>query len=626
MLIPFLSCILCLYIITLSWIHYTSNSYFNTEIHEIHGTIILKIETLKKETSSGNRYIATLFEHCPNGWSKKGKTLLFFQTKKKIFLEEGAVIISKQHPTVIKKNQNPGGFDYYSFSKMNGVFYSTIIEQDDPFFILGNHRGWIGNFIFNIRKNILGIIRKYLTQKDQLGIAEAMLIGYKPDVSSELNTLYANAGVSHVIAISGMHLGLIYLMVHQIFAYVFKKKYLHIIAILITLPMLWIFSMVTGAGASVVRSAIMYSFIIVGNLISKKSNSLNALLGAGFMMNVLYPDILNDLGFQLSFAAVLSIILFYQHIKNAVYTKNKILQMGWNLIAVSIAAQIITTPILIYHFQKFSTYALLNNIVIVPLSSAVLLLEIILCLCPFQILSATVWAPIIGMIIGWMNEFTTAMSTVPYSVISFPFLEWYQVLLYSVLCLAIWFFLIKKVKMYFLMLALATTFIIQWIDLFKKYEHNQLHQLVLLHLKSSGCIIHQHGNEAVVYLYGNPKKLESSTMSTIQNALKKLDIKNYGYRTLPKKTMIIHRRNLAEAIIINANELGRKLNHDLFMRNSSWILDGSTKLWKIKEWQKQAQNLHLRFQYTADAGPIFLDCQDFHAYTGKKIYLHAKKN
>lgn len=615
--IRWLSIIIFLHLITISWIHYTLNSFLKSTKPEIRGTILLKIDEQRKETDTGERYIATIYEKVRTGWIKRGKTNLYTKTGRRLPLVEGDVIITRKHPSIIKKNNNPGSFDNYTFSVTNGVFYSLTILDENMYFILGNYRGTIGEVVFQIRKRILGIIKRYITQQEELGIAEAMLIGYKTDLTSALNTTYSNAGVSHVIAISGMHLGLIYLIIHQMFAYFFSKKHLHFVAVILILPILWIFSMVTGSSASVVRSAIMYSFIIVGNLISKNGNSLNALLGAGFIMNVIYPDILNDLGFQLSFAAVLSIILYYQPIRNTVYTKNKLLQLGWSFVALSIAAQVITTPLLIYHFQKFSTYSLINNILIVPLSSTVLILEIILCLCPAPIISSKVLAPMIGMIIRWMNTYTSTMNKVPFSIIHFPTLEWYQILLYSMMLLGVVNFFMQNDKYNFIIIVLLSSFMICLLNIKNRYDLETKRQLIILNLKSEGSIIHQHGNNAIVYVYGNQQNGHLYAYSIIQKALHKLNVEKFSLRELPNKPLVIGRKLHKQALLINSDKLGRDLNKDLFSRNTCWIMDGSTKLWKIREWQKQAQNLHLRFLYTADAGPIFLDCQDFHEFSRK---------
>lgn len=616
-LAPYISFTIIFNIITIAWINYSCDSFFRQKIVEIQGSILLKIDEERKESIEGTRYVATIYEKNKHGWEKRGKTDLYIKAGKKDQLEKGNIIITKQHPSIIKKNNNPGAFDYYSFSLTNGIFYSTTILHEDMYFVLGNYRGMMEELVFQTRNNIIGIIRKYIAEADRLGIAEAMLIGYKSDLSPSLNSTYSNAGVSHVIAISGMHLGLIYLIIDKIFAYFFRKRHLHIIAIIITLPLLWLFSMVTGSSASVIRSAMMYSFIIVGNIISKKSNSLNSLLGAGFIMNVINPDILNDLGFQLSFAAVLSIILCYQPIRNSVYTKNKLLHIGWNFVALSIAAQLITTPLVIYHFQKFSTYSLLNNIIVVPLSSIVLVLEIILCLCPVSMIASNILSPLISLIIGWMNSFASTMNKVPFSILIFPSFEWYELLICAIFIIGLLIYLTHDHSYIALITTLVSLGFILFLNLIFKYNLKKKHQVVLLNFKNTGCIIHQHGSYANVYVQSNDNVNNSYTFENIKKCLIKIGVEKSSFSELPYQPVMIEQKKSGEAILINASVLDMQIDKPLFKRNRKWILDGTTKLWKIREWRKQAQNLHLRFLHTAETGPIFLDCQGFHEFSRK---------
>ena len=616
-LLPFLSCSIIVLIIIIAWINYYCNSFFKQNIAEIQGITVLKIDEQRKESVEGTSYIAMIYEKGTSEWKKRGKTDLYIRAQENDRLEKGDIIITKQHPSIIKKNNNPGAFDYYSSSRMNGIFYSTSIVHKDMYLIIGNDRRWMEDIVFKIRNNIIGVIRKYIAEADRLGIAEAMLIGYKSDLTTSLNSTYSNAGISHVIAISGMHLGLIYLIIEKTFIYFFRKRHLHIIAIMITLPLLWLFSMITGSSASVVRSAMMYSFIIVGNIISKKSNSLNSLLGAGFMMNLIFPDILDDLGFQLSFAAVLSIILLYQPIRNTVYTKNRLLQMGWNFVSLSISAQIITTPLVIYHFQRFSTYSLLNNIVVVPLSSIVLILEIILCLCPATIISSKILSPLINLVIGWMNSFASTMNKVPFSSLNFPPLEWYELLLSAIFIIALFIYFKHDHSYVALNITLASLLVIVFLNLTRRYDLNKKEQVVLLNFKNTGCIIHQHGGDADVYIYRNDYVNYSNTLESIKKCLMNLGVKKSRNYVLPDQALMIEQKKSGKAILMNASILDVQVDKDVFNRNGIWILDGTTKLWKIKEWRKQAQNLHLRFLHTAETGPIYLDCQGFHEFSRK---------
>jgi hypothetical protein len=138
-----------------------------------------------------------------------------------------------------------------------------------------------------------------------------------------------------------------------------------------------------------------------------------------------------------------------------------------------------------------------------------------------------------------------------------------------------------------------------------------------LNLKDCGAIIHQHGSEADVFIYGNWSNTEQRNKEILQKAFKYLGIKKRALTTLGKNSFIIKQDHHKTGILLNGDNFRTTEINGLMGKNSTWITDGSTKLWKIRRWEKEAQNLHLRFLHTAEKGPIFLDCQDYHTLSRK---------
>jgi competence protein ComEC len=360
----------------------------------------------------------------------------------------------------------------------------------------------------------------------------------------------------------------------------------------------------------------MFSFIIIGNVTTKRSNTLNALFGAAFLMLAINPDTITDIGFQLSFAAVLSIVLFYQKIRTTIFTKNKILQYGWSFVALSIAAQIITTPLLLIYFQRFSTYSILNNIIVVPISSIVLILEILLCISPFQIISIKILSPLIEQLILWMNQFSYTMNMVPHSNIEIQAGNEIYIILIGLFIICIIRFLVKR-ETHLLYTSIGFVILVFIIRINKWIIYKPVQKLNILNLKDCGVIIHQHGSEADVFIYGNWSNTERRNKEILQKALKFLGIKKRALTTLGKNSFIIKQDHHKTGILLNGDNFRTTEINGLMGKNSTWITDGSTKLWKIRRWEKEAQNLHLRFLHTAEKGPIFLDCQDYHTLSRK---------
>jgi competence protein ComEC len=196
-----------------------------------------------------------------------------------------------------------------------------------------------------------------------------------------------------------------------------RKNYLQWIRPVIIITGLWLFTLLAGAQPSILRSALMFTCIILGESLSKKSNIYNTLAFSAIVLLCINPYWLWDVGFQLSYAAVLSIILFFQPVYNWFYIKNRIFDFVWKLTAVTIAAQILTLPVSIYHFHQFPLYFLLTNFVAVPLSSVILIGEIFLIAISF-IPTIAIW---IGKALYWliwlMNEYIEKIESFRYSLL-----------------------------------------------------------------------------------------------------------------------------------------------------------------------------------------------------------------
>ncbi|MFN6321688.1 MAG: ComEC/Rec2 family competence protein [Bacteroidota bacterium] len=614
----FLSFVIAIYISTWGCISSQLRSNLKKKAMPIDTPYIIKIHETKSSGQAHQKWTASIYTRCNTKWILKGKTFLYINNniKDEIF-KNGDLFLSNQYVSLIKKMHHPGEFDFEQYSKINGFFYTVSFDNGNAFIKMGNNLSPLEKIIRSIKESILTQLRKYIPDKKILGIAEAMLIGFKNDIDPTLNKIYNTAGVSHVIAISGMHLGLIYMLISQLFNWIFRKRALQLIALFITLPILWLFAFVTGASASVIRSVIMFSFIIIGKNISKSSSGLNALFGAGFLMMVIDPDTIYDVGFQLSFTAVLSIMIFYDGVKKWVYTKNKLLQKGWSLVAASIAVQILTIPLLIYHFQVYPTYSLLNNMLIVPLSSIALIAEVLLCINPISALNEIIVSRLIITCIDWMNRYAAVMNNLPFSSISFPVMTVQMILLHTLVILGIFFFLIQKNNHILIMTltCLLLSCLLYWQEQFKI---NSIHRLAILNMRNVGTIIHQHGKSAEVYMYGKWKASANTNIQRVQNIANHLHIHSLQFRQLDFHPLVIQSNRLSKAIIMMGNDLRDTDARQVLINKNEWIADGSTQLWKIRRWQKDPQNLHLRFLHTARTGPIYLDCKDYHHFFREK--------
>lgn len=317
----------------------------------------------------------------------------------------------------IKNSGNPGAFDYKQYSAFHGLHHTVFLRQGNYILLDSLHGSNFRGSIYKARDGVLNILRRYMTSsKDELGIAEALLIGYTQDLDKDLVQAYSNTGVVHVIAVSGMHLGLIYILLLAVFKklpYIKRTKWLQL---LLALVVLWLFALLTGASASVLRAAVMFTCIGTGKLLMKHTPVYNALAASAFILLCYDPFYLWDVGFRLSYLAVLGILLFQQPVLHLLYIPNKWLRKIWELTAVSLSAQIFTFPVCIWYFHQFPNLFLFSNLLVVPLSGFILYAEILLLL--------LAWAPALAGPVGWfcslltqaMNRFVQWLNQLSFSV------------------------------------------------------------------------------------------------------------------------------------------------------------------------------------------------------------------
>lgn len=216
-----------------------------------------------------------------------------------------------------------------------------------------------------VRESLINIYREH-TSSDNVGIISAITLGKKDGLDRDTKKQFSMSGGSHVLAVSGLHVGIIYMIMLWLTSLLPRRRTINILSHIITILCLWAYAFICGLPASVVRSALMFSLISVAVIIERRNVSLNAVFTSAFIMLMYKPLYLFDVGFQLSYAAVISILLFYPKIYSLLTLKSRLLNIAWSMICVSAAAQIGTLPLTVYYFHQIPTYSLLTNFLVVP--------------------------------------------------------------------------------------------------------------------------------------------------------------------------------------------------------------------------------------------------------------------
>lgn len=312
---------------------------------------------------------------------------------------------------------NPGAFDYSAYCARNNIFYQAYLQPGDWVLLPGSCTNTVAGFLLRTKAYCLSVLRRYVVGKEEAGIAQALLIGYREELDKSVVQAYTNTGVVHIIAISGLHLGLIYVTLLWCLMWLPDNGYAGWLKVLIILSVLWGFSVITGASASVLRSAVMFTTIAIGQfLMGRYTNIYNTLAASAFLLLCYNPCFIVDVGFQLSYLAVLSILVFYRPVYELWDIRYSWLDKLWQMVAVSLAAQLLTVPVCLYYFHQFPNLFLLANLVAVPVSTVILYGEILLMIFG-PVAPVAIW---LGKGVEWgiafMNGFIGWINCLPFAL------------------------------------------------------------------------------------------------------------------------------------------------------------------------------------------------------------------
>lgn len=375
----------------------------------------------------------------------------------------GDELTIKCTPLEITNRGNPYEFDYRFFMENKGIKYyafsktQNILSHNSPHHRKLTHKALI------IREKIIGMYKLRGISDERLALVSAITLGQKSMLAPEQKQIFIQAGVMHIMAVSGLHVVILSLFIFKLLF--FMKGKLNIFRVLITIILLWAFAFVTGLTPSVLRATLMFTFLQAGNLLNRKVNQVNSVLASAFVLILIKPSVIFDAGFLLSYSAVIFIICFYQLLYLKADLKNWFSDKIWQSAAVTIVAQAGTLPLTIMLFNRFPTYFILTNIVIVPLSSLLVILgSLIPMLYPIRIISGLLGAAL-NYLTGITELLTAKASSLPYSNIGNIGMVTSECILTAIsIFLLIWYVLDRKsIKLFYplsalLILSLFSTF------------------------------------------------------------------------------------------------------------------------------------------------------------------------
>ena len=259
-------------------------------------------------------------------------------------------------------NLGLGGFDYGKYLMQNGLCGVSYVNKNNLKYLSSAKPNDLISYVYLFRSKLINRFESIGIVGDQLSILSAIVLGEKGTLSSDLKATFSASGASHVLVVSGMHVGFIFLLIMFI-GKIFHRKFKWLI-LLLGLSGLWSYALLTGLAPSVVRASFMFSMILIFRELGEKYRVEHALFFSATILLLCNPNTLFDVGFQLSYLAVASIIYFYPLFSKQIKLKSKILRWFAQSIALTVSAQILTLPIVIYNFHQFPSFFVLSNIVV----------------------------------------------------------------------------------------------------------------------------------------------------------------------------------------------------------------------------------------------------------------------
>jgi competence protein ComEC len=381
--------------------------------------------------------------------SANGKVLLYFPLDIAERPLYGDLFLVRAMPRDVEAPKNPYEFDYRTYLSRKGIYAHHFLRENDFEKIETVNPGFIYGIANQARMKGNSIFRESLKESGTYSIADAMVLGLRDELDRDLRGAYAAAGAVHILAVSGMHVGIVFLLLQFIFGQRRNSKNKHTKAwfAVLVITCLFAYALLAGLSASVVRATVMFSFIQLAPLFKREQNIFNTLALSAICLLCWNPYWLLDVGFQLSYVAVFGIVLIYPHANRLIFPQNLILRWLWQISAVSFSAQLFTFPLSIYYFHQFPNYFLLTNPLVTIAAIAIMPLGLFLLALHSVPYINNVLALFLENTIHTLNKTVFFINDLPNSVstgISISGLE--VILLYSVIVCFVLFFLNKGLK------------------------------------------------------------------------------------------------------------------------------------------------------------------------------------
>ena len=584
------------------------SNHYSKAITDGSQTFHLKVVETLKPTSFSNRYIATL--QSVDDQRTSGRLLLSVQDdslQSSLHIDEELILFGNLDP--ITAPLNPHQFDYASYMGNLGVRDQIRALRSD-FIVLPNASKTLYGQAAALRKMIISRLRKADFGKAELSVIQALLLGQRDDISEATYTDYKNAGAVHILAVSGLHIGILLLLLQFLLTpleLLPKGKTIKLMAIVV---LLWGFALLAGFSASIVRAVTMFSFVAYAMYLNRPSNTFNILaLSMFFILLVINPKLLFQVGFQMSYAAVFAIVWIYPLLQQFWYPKNPVVRKIWQLLSVSVAAQVGVLPISLFYFHQFPGLFFISNLIIVPALGVILgmgILVIVLAVCDrLPELLVTIY----DTLIGWMNDtiaWVAEQEAFVFQHISFDAVQ--LVLAYVILVAIV--ILLTKPSFKKAIIAGSTIICFQGYLFYSTYQTKKQERLWVLHQTANSALLQQSGPAATIFSKNPGKTIRMATDYQVAERITSIQYKTLSnsYQWNDRTVLVIDstgvyptQKPIDHLILTGSPKINLERLIDS-LQPKHIIADGSNYRSYTTRWKQICLKRKLPFHYTGEKG------------------------
>lgn len=452
---------------------------------------LISIDGVLKSSTYYDKYVAEVYQL--KGEKTTGKILVNIKkdsTKSQLKADDNLAV--KTVLNTIAKPLNPYGFNYKKYLQQQQIHHQISVENFH-FLRLPKSRRTLKGIASNIREKITETLINYGFKNDELAVVNALLLGQRQNITSELQQSYAGAGAIHILAVSGLHIGIILLILTAIFKPLNYFKHGKLAASMLIIIILWMYAILAGLSASVVRAVAMFTAIAIAMYVNRPSGVYKNLVISMFFLLLFNPYYLFEVGFQLSYVAVFSIVWIQPKLYNLWKPKFWFFDKTWQLFTVSVAAQIGVLPLSLYYFHQFPGLFFVSNLVIIPFLGIILTAGIIII--ALAVLQIAPQFMVDGYIfaIQQMNKFVGWISHQEFFIIQ-------QISMSFLLMVALYGFLffglkwIEKKVFFRFVLVLISVIVIQTVFIFEKHTIQSTDEFIVFNESKASMLGKRNGN------------------------------------------------------------------------------------------------------------------------------------